>query len=412
MSDPEQRPPERTRPPGTFKVGTIAGSDVLISSTWFLVAGLIAVIMAPRVEQVQPGLGAWKYVAGLTFAVVLYLSVLLHEASHAVMARRNGFPVHSITLHFLGGMTAIEGEARTPRQEFSIAVVGPLTSLAVGAAAVGLWFVTPDGLLLMAVEGLAAANLLVGVLNLVPGLPLDGGRVLEIVRVEAVRERPHRHRPIAAGWGGRITALAALFWPLAMEPIFGVRADVLDFVLCAVIAAFLWTGATAAMSSARVRRRLPALVARDLARRTLAVPDDLPLAEAIRRAREAQAGSLVTVTSGGRPVGVVNEQALLATPEERRPWVAVSTVARQSGRRPHPAGHDHGRGAGQRHQPQACPRVPPGRGRRHHLRRTDHRRRRQGVPGHGLVPFARGSLDARTRRPARRLVRRAPRTPP
>jgi Zn-dependent protease/CBS domain-containing protein len=326
VSDPEQRPPARTRPPGTFKIGTVAGSDVLISSSWFLVAGLIAVIMAPRVEQVQPGLGAWKYVAGLAFAVVLYLSVLLHEASHAMMARRYGFPVHSITLHFLGGMTAIEGEARTPRQEFAIAVVGPLTSLAVGAAAVALWFVTPDGLLLLAVEGLAAANVLVGVLNLVPGLPLDGGRVLKSL-VWRLSGSVHTGT-IAAGWGGRVTAVAVLFWPLAMEPLFGVRADVLDFVLSAVIAAFLWTGATGAMSSARIRRRLPSLVARDLARRTLAVPDDLPLAEAIRRAREAQAGSLVTVTGAGRPVGVVNEQALLATPEERRPWVAVSTVAR------------------------------------------------------------------------------------
>ena len=86
---------------------------------------LIAILMAPRVEQVSPGLGAGKYVAGLAFAVVLYLSVLLHEASHAVTARRFGFPVTSITLHFLGGMTAIEGEARRPREEFWIAVVGP-----------------------------------------------------------------------------------------------------------------------------------------------------------------------------------------------------------------------------------------------------------------------------------------------
>jgi Zn-dependent protease len=326
VSDTEQRPTRRVRPAGTFKLGTIAGFDVLISSSWFVVAGLIAVIMAPRVEQVQPGLGGWKYVAGLTFAVVLYLSVLLHEASHALMARRQGFAVHSITLHFLGGMTAIEGEARTPRQEFLIAVVGPLTSLAVGAGAVALWFVTPDGLLLLAVEGLAAANVLVGVLNLVPGLPLDGGRVLKAF-VWRLSGSVHAGT-IAAGWGGRVTAIAALCWPLAMEPLFGERADLLDYVLSAVIAAFLWSGATAAMAAARMRRRFPALVARNLARRTLAVPDDLPLSEAVRRAREAQAGSIVTVTSAGRPVGVVNEQALLAVPDDRRPWVSVSTVAR------------------------------------------------------------------------------------
>jgi Zn-dependent protease len=314
------------RPPGTFKIGTIAGSDVLVSSSWFLVAALIAVIMAPRVDQVQPGLGAWKYVAGLAFAVVLYFSVLLHEASHAVMARRFGFPVSSITLHFLGGMTAIEGEARRPREEFLIAVVGPITSIAVGLGAVGLWFVTPDGLLRMAVEGLAGANLLVGVLNLVPGLPLDGGRVLKSA-VWGVTGSPHRGT-VVAGWGGRVAAVLVLCWPIAQEGLLGVPPDLVDFVLAFVIALFLWTGATAAMASARLRSRLPSLHARELARRTLTVPGDLPLAEAVRRAQEAEAGGIVTVTGSGQPVGLVNESALLATPEDRRPWVATSTVAR------------------------------------------------------------------------------------
>ena len=322
--DEEQARPQR--PPGTFKVGTIAGSDVLVSSSWFLVAGLIAIVMAPRVEQVSPGLGLGKYVAGLAFAVVLYLSVLLHEASHAIMARRCGFPVTSITLHFLGGMTAIEGEARRPRDEFWIAVVGPITSVLVGVAAVGLWFVTPDGLLKMAVEGLAGANLLVGVLNLVPGLPLDGGRVLKSV-VWALTGNMHRGT-IVAGWGGRITAAAVLGYPLVQDQLTGTPPEVLDFALAFIVAAFLWSGSTQAMASARLRRKLPHLVARDLARRTLAVPDDLPLAEAVRRAQEAEAGSIVTVTGSGNPVGVVNEAALHATPEERRPWVAVSTVAR------------------------------------------------------------------------------------
>ena len=101
-----------------------------------------------------------------------------------------------------------------------------------------------------------------------------------------------------------------------------------DYALVFVLAVFLWTGATAAMSQARLRRRLPHLVARPLARRTLAVPEDLPLAEAVRRAQEAGAGSIVTTTSAGRPTGIVSEAAVAATPAERRPWMAVATVAR------------------------------------------------------------------------------------
>lgn len=307
----------------------MAGSDVLVSSSWFLVAALIAVVVSPRVDAVQPGLGALKYVAGLAFAVVLYGSVLLHEASHAVVARRLGFPVTSITLHFLGGMTAVEGEARRPREEFWIAVVGPLTSIAVGLAGVGLWFVTPDGLLRLGVEFLAGANLLVGVLNLVPGLPLDGGRVLK-AGVWRLTGSAHRGT-LAAGWGGRVTAVLVLLWPVAQGELLGVPPELLDFVLAFVIGLFLWTGATAAMTSARLRQRLPALVARRLARRTVTVPADLPLAEAVRRAQEAEAGSIVTLDAQDRPVGLVSERAVLATPEERRPWVPVSAVARTLG---------------------------------------------------------------------------------
>lgn len=299
---------------------------MLVSSSWFLVAGLIAFLVAPRVDDVEPGLGGWKYVAGVAFAVLLYLSVLLHEASHAFMARHYGFRVPTITLHFLGGMTAIDGEARKPREEFMIAVVGPLASLAVAAGALGLWFITPDGLLKLAVEGLFGANLVVGVLNLLPGLPLDGGRVLKAV-VWGTTGNMHRGT-IVAGWGGRIAAGLALCWPIFQEVVLDVRSTMLDYVLAVVIAAFLWSGATAAMGAARIRSKLPHLVGRELARRTLAVPDDLPLSEAVRRAQEAEAGGIVTVTSEGRPTGIVNEQALLATPEERRPWLPVSSVSR------------------------------------------------------------------------------------
>jgi hypothetical protein len=165
----------------------------------------------------------------------------------------------------------------------------------------------------------------------VPGLPLDGGRVLKSA-VWQLTGNAHRGTVVAA-WGGRVTAFAVLLWPLAQRALLGVEPDLFDFLLAFVIGFFLWNGATASLQAARIRRRLPRLVARNLARRTLAVPEDLPLAEAVRRAREAEAGAIVTVTGSGIPVGVVNEAALLATPEERRPWLAVSTVAR---------GVDHG----------------------------------------------------------------------
>lgn len=324
-SDPEG-PTPRPRPPGTIRVGQISHVDVLITPSWFLIAALIAVVVAPLVDQHQPGLGAWKYVAGLAFAVLLYLSVLLHEASHAVVAQRYGHEVSSITMHFLGGATAIEGESRRPGEEFWIAVVGPLTSIAVGGAAWFLLQVTPAGLLTLAVGGLAVANLIVGALNLVPGLPLDGGRVLKAA-VWRLTRNMHRGT-IVAGWGGRLFAVLALFWPVALEAMTGEPPELIDYAISIIIAAFLWAGATQAMQSARLRRKLPSIVARELARRTLAVPEELPLAEAVRRAQDVEAGSIVTVAADGGPTGVVSEAAVLATPEDRRPWVATSTVAR------------------------------------------------------------------------------------
>ncbi|MGI8902013.1 MAG: M50 family metallopeptidase [Nocardioides sp.] len=325
MPDPSP-PSDARRQRGTLKVGRIAGVDVLVRSSWLVVAVLIAVLVAPAVEQVAPGLGAWRYLAGAAFAVLLYLSVLLHEMSHALMARRYGLPVRSITLHFLGGVTEIDGEPDTPGREFGVSVVGPLTSLGVGLVFLLLRPLTPDGLLRLTVEMLAGANLIVGVLNLVPGLPLDGGRVLRAGVWKATGD-PHR-ATIVAGWGGRVAAAAALAYPLGRQLVTGVPTPVTDYILAFVIATFLWGGASASILSGKVRRRLPVLTARSLARRTLSVPHDLPLAGAVRRAQEQQAGSIVVLDLSNAPTGIVSEAAVLATPEERRPWLPVSAVSR------------------------------------------------------------------------------------
>jgi CBS domain-containing protein len=178
----------------------------------------------------------------------------------------------------------------------------------------------------MAFQGLAGANLIVGVLNLVPGLPLDGGRVLRAAVWSAVG---NMHRgTIVAAWCGRVVAVLALLWPVIAQVAFGLQPDLLDYLLAAIVASFLWSGATSSMISAHIRQRLPALKARPLARRVVTVPDDLPVSEAVRRAQEAGAGGVVVHDAHGRLVGVVSEAALFATPEDRRPWVPASSIAR------------------------------------------------------------------------------------
>ena len=327
MSGPTERQPGAPRPhPGTFRLGTVSGIDVTVQHSWFLIVLLIAVLIEPRLEEVEPSLGGLAYLVGVAFAILLYLSVLLHEISHAVAARAFQMPVSSINLHFLGGATEIEGEAATPWREFVIAVVGPLTSLAIGGIAYVAIDVFGDGILRFSVASLAGANLVVGVLNLVPGLPLDGGRVLQAI-VWGVTKRRALGVTVAA-WGGRVAAVLAVSYPL-MLLLSGRQPQIIDYLMAFMVGAFLWAGATQALLMVQVRTKLPGLQARSLARPAIGVPADLPLSEAIRRAQEANAGSLVIVSSLGQPEGIVNEAAVASTPMDRRPWMPAGDLARR-----------------------------------------------------------------------------------
>lgn len=313
-------------PPGTLRLATVSGIDITVRHSWFLIVLLISVLTGSRLSDLEPQLGGLAYLVGVALAVLLYVSVLLHEVSHAVAARVFQMPVTSINLHFLGGATEMEGEASTPWREFVIAVVGPLTSLAIGGLAYVAIDSAGDGPVRYTVVALAYANLVVGALNLVPGLPLDGGRVLQAA-VWGVSKRRALGVTVAA-WGGRAAAVAAVSYPMILL-LAGREPQLLDYLMAFMIGAFLWAGATQALLMAEVKTKLPGLRARALARPAIGVPADLPLSEAIRRAQEANAGSLVIVSSLGQPEGIVNEAAVASTPMERRPWMPAGNLARR-----------------------------------------------------------------------------------
>jgi Zn-dependent protease len=305
-------------------MGRPFGIPVYVSPTWFVVAIVITVMFEPQVGQhVHRPL---SYLVALTYAVLLYASVLLHEIGHSVVARCFGLPVHAITLHILGGVSEIDEEPRSPGREFLIAAAGPLLSLALGAGGYALLLLVPlPGVAALLVEALTVANLLVGVFNLLPGLPLDGGRLVRAAVWKLTGRR--RTATVAAGWAGRVVAVAVLVLGAAPSATGG-GDRWLTVIWAALVASFIWVGAGEAIRVALIRDRIPGLSARALARRAVRVPQDTPLAEAVRRANEAGAGAIVVVGRDENPVGIVSETAVIATPEHRRPWVDAASLTR------------------------------------------------------------------------------------
>jgi Zn-dependent protease len=327
------RPTSRERPSRRSSDGRIViarpfGVPVDVTPTWFLVAALITYGFAPAVERAVPGLGDWRYAVSLAFALLLYLSVLVHELSHTLVALQAGLPVRRISLHLLGGVSEIERPAATPGREAGIAAAGPAVSLLIAVAA---YFVAdllePQTVGRLLARALMISNLVVGVFNLLPGLPLDGGRVLS-AGVWRLTGRRHTGTVVAA-WLGRGLALLVLLAPFAISAGTSRQADLIDVVWGALLAAFIWVGASQSLQQAGVQERLPGVSARGLARRAIPVRTDVPLSEALRQAHEAGAHALVVVSSDGEPVGLVVEAAVQATPVERRPWVPVGDLSRR-----------------------------------------------------------------------------------
>ncbi|MET8447639.1 site-2 protease family protein [Streptomyces sp. NPDC005209] len=330
------RPPQRPREPGGgLLMGRPFGVPVYVAPSWFLVAALITWVFGGQLDRVLPELGAARYLVSLFFAVAFYASVLVHELAHTVAAIRYKLPVRRIQLQFFGGVSEIEKEAETPGREFVLAFVGPLLSLVLaGIFYLAMQPVRPGTVPGVLLAGLMISNLIVAAFNLLPGLPLDGGRMLRAV-VWKITGKP-MSGTVAAAWVGRALAISVLIGlPLlnqsgtfgsGHEEISGMD-TVTDALLAAILAAIIWTGAGNSLRMARLREHLPELRARNLTRRAVPVETDTPLSEALRRANAAGARALVVVDADGNPLSLVREAAIVGVPEHRRPWVAVSGLA-------------------------------------------------------------------------------------
>ena len=199
---------------GSFRIGKIAGIDINIHVSWIIILVLLTVSLATGwFPQLYPGWSnATYWIVGLISALLLFVSVLLHELAHSLVARRRGLPVKNITLFIFGGVSNIEQEPKSPGVEFQVAVVGPLTSLLIGAVCFLLQLPLQgtnsplEGILFY----LAVTNVLLGVFNLIPGFPLDGGRVLRSIVWKLTGSLTKATR--IASLSGQIIAYLFIFW--------------------------------------------------------------------------------------------------------------------------------------------------------------------------------------------------------
>ena len=302
----------------------IAGIPVEVPPSGILGVVLLAYLWIPAFT-LEGGWNPWILAAA--FAVLLSLATLVHEFAHALVARAFGFPVHRVVLQLLGGVTHFERTRQAPLAEATVAAAGPLATFAVAGVAWGATQVLdPTSAAAAVARALVWANLLIGVYNALPGIPLDGGNVLRCLIWAA--SGSERRGTVVAGWVGRGVALLTLLSPVLLSVALDVQPDLIVYLIAGVVAAMLWTGATSQLRAVDLRDRAGSLSAGGLARRAIPVDRDLPLAEAIRRASAAGAGALVVVDSAGRPIAIGQHDAISAVPEQRRPWVSVASVSR------------------------------------------------------------------------------------
>ncbi len=232
--------------PGSLRLGKIAGIEISVHVSWLIIFVLLTWSLATGWFPVlYPGWSAFAYwTVSLLAALLLFVSVLVHELAHSLVAHRRGLPVKNITLFIFGGVSNIEQEPKSPGVEFQMSVVGPLTSLVLGGLSfLLLWAMRGGTSPLAAILGyLGLANILLGLFNLVPAFPLDGGRVLRsIVWKLSGSLRTATRAATIAGQGIAYLMILAGFWL-----IFG--GDILDGIWLGLIGWFLLSGAQSANS--------------------------------------------------------------------------------------------------------------------------------------------------------------------
>jgi Zn-dependent protease len=305
----------------TFRLGRIAGVEV--GFHWSLLAigallvGSLAQSMLPDAVPQAHG----SYFSAAVLAVVLFFaSILAHELAHSIVARRQGQTVNGITLWLLGGVSELGSEAKNANDELRVAIAGPATSLGLGVVFGGLAFALdaalPSGGLLPTVAGwLALVNVALGLFNLLPGSPLDGGRVLAGLHWKFRHDR--RNAQVFAARAGRVVGTVLVAGSLAL------LFSGFDALMPVLVGFFVLSASKREESTARMLRTLDGRTVGELMRPLAGLPPEWTTVEDFGPATEP------TLIAGwdGSPTALLPPGAVYAVPPDARSQVQLRTLA-------------------------------------------------------------------------------------
>jgi Zn-dependent protease len=320
---------------GSFSIGRWFGFKVRIDYSWFLIFGLVVwTFSALTFPHQLRGLASTDYYAmGTAAALLLFLSVLLHELAHSVVARSRGVEVEGITLFIFGGVAQTKSEPQRPIDEFLITVVGPLTSLALaglfwGAEIAADFYAWPAAVGAVAAN-IAILNLVLALFNLVPGFPLDGGRIFRslVWQITGDLDRATRWATL----GGRVFGYALMMYGflLIFQGYFPNRGFSLNGAWMAIIGWFLARVAASSYHNFRMRAALAGVpVSQVMASHPVTMPGHISVQEAIDQFFMRRPYSAYPVMENDRVVGLLSVERVSDVEAAERGSTPVSSVMR------------------------------------------------------------------------------------
>lgn len=310
---------EPPKAPG-WRIGSLAGAPVYIGRSWFLVAVVIIVIFGPVVAGILPELGGWAYAVAGVFAILLLVSVLVHEAAHALVGQACGYAVNRLVADFWGGHTAYDSRDSTPGRSALVAIAGPVANAALAGLGY-LWLQqTGSGIGYLLAAGFTYANVFVAAFNLLPGLPLDGGYLVDSAVWKLTGSRGAGM--IVAGWSGRLMVIVLAWWLIGRPWLAGREPNFTSVLWLVVLGGFLWFGASEAIKVGKARKLLETVRIGDYLTATVTID-----AAAWLTQLPPPTGQLVLGTDpAGVPVGVLDPAALRAVPRDAWATTPVNAV--------------------------------------------------------------------------------------